>query len=180
MPDLLGSTLGQYRVEERLGSGGVGVVYRATQKPTDQQVALKVLDPGLTVRPGFMRRFGSQAATISKLGHPGIVPVYEIGTRSQLTYLSMRLVHGGTLKDLLGDGTEVKLRASYGETGNPPLFGQKFTTLSSTVINGAVGTVVTGVAGSPDIKPERVKEVEAGSDATLAMPWAGPHRASVM
>jgi PAS domain S-box-containing protein len=105
MPDLLGSTLGQYRVEERLGSGGVGVVYRATQKPTDQQVALKVLDPGLTARPGFMRRFVSQAATISKLGHPGIVPVYEIGTRSQLTYLSMRLVHGGTLKDLLVDGT---------------------------------------------------------------------------
>jgi PAS domain S-box-containing protein len=105
MPDLLGSTLGQYRVEERLGSGGVGVVYRATQKPTDQQVALKVLDPGLTARPGFMRRFVSQAATISKLGHPGIVPVYEIGTRSQLTYLSMRLVHGGTLKDLLVEGT---------------------------------------------------------------------------
>lgn len=105
MPDLLGSTLGQYRVEERLGSGGVGVVYRATQKPTEQQVALKVLDPGLTARPGFMRRFVSQAATISKLGHPGIVPVYEIGTRSQLTYLSMRLVHGGTLKDLLAEGT---------------------------------------------------------------------------
>jgi PAS domain S-box-containing protein len=105
MPDLLGSTLGQYRVEERLGSGGVGVVYRAVQKPTDQQVALKVLDPGLTARPGFMRRFVSQAATISKLGHPGIVPVYEIGTRAQLTYLSMRLVHGGTLKDLLVEGT---------------------------------------------------------------------------
>jgi PAS domain S-box-containing protein len=105
MPDLLGSTLGQYRVEERLGSGGVGVVYRATQKPTEQQVALKVLDPGLTARPGFMRRFVSQAATISKLGHPGIVPVYEIGTRAQLTYLSMRLVHGGTLRDLLVEGT---------------------------------------------------------------------------
>src|SRR4030081_1786180 len=100
LPDLLGATWVQYRVEERLGSGGVGVVYRATQKPTDQQVALKVLDPGLTARPGFMRRFVSQAATISKLGHPGIVPVYEIGTRSQLTYLSMRLVHGGALKYL--------------------------------------------------------------------------------
>src|SRR3982074_3910452 len=105
LPDLLGATLGQYRVEERLGSGGVGVVYRATQKPTEQQVALKVLDPGLTGRPGCVRRFVSQAATISKLGHPGIVPVYEIGTRAQLTYLSMRLVHGGTLRDPLGHGT---------------------------------------------------------------------------
>src|ERR1700730_17806749 len=105
LPDLLGATMGQYHVEERLGSGGVGVVYRATQKPTEQQVALKVLDPGLAARPGFMRRFVSQAATISKLGHPGIVPVYEIGTRSQLPDLSMRLVHGGTLKDLLLEGT---------------------------------------------------------------------------
>jgi PAS domain S-box-containing protein len=105
LPDLLGATLGQYRVEERLGSGGVGVVYRATQQPTEQQVALKVLDPGLTGRPGFMRRFVSQAATISKLGHPGIVPVYEIGTRAHLTYLSMRLVQGGTLKDQLVQGT---------------------------------------------------------------------------
>ncbi len=53
-----------------------------------------------------MRRFVSQTATISKLGHPGIVPVYEIGTRAQLTYLSMRLVSGGTtLKDLLAHGT---------------------------------------------------------------------------
>ena len=72
--------------------------------------------------------------------------------------------------NLLGDGTEVKLRGSYGETGNQPLFGQKFTTLSSTVINGAVGTVVTGVAGAPDIKPERVKEFEAGIDASA---WNG-------
>src|SRR5256885_10903130 len=104
LPDLLGSTLGQYRVEERLGSGGVGVVYRAIQKPTDQQVALKVLDPGLAARPGFMRRFVSQAATISKLGHPGIVPAYGIGPRSQLTYLSMRLVHGGDLKEPLVEG----------------------------------------------------------------------------
>jgi serine/threonine-protein kinase len=112
LPDLLGATLGQYRVEERLGTGGVGVVYRATQQPSDQQVALKVLDPGLTGRPGFMRRFVSQAATISKLGHPGIVPVYEIGTRAQLTYLSMRLVHGGTLKDTLVQGT-VDLGAAW-------------------------------------------------------------------
>src|SRR5438270_11022027 len=104
LPDLSGATLGRYHVEELLGEGEIGVVYRATQQPTEQPVALKVLDPGLTARPGFMRRFVSQAATISKLGHPGIVPVYEIGTRSQLTYLSMRLVHGGTLKDLLLEG----------------------------------------------------------------------------
>jgi PAS domain S-box-containing protein len=105
LPNLSGATLGRYHVEELLGEGEVGVVYRATQQPSDQQVALKVIDPGLASRPGFMRRFVSQTATISKLGHPGIVPVYEIGTRAHLTYLSMRLVQGGTLKDLLARGT---------------------------------------------------------------------------
>ena len=71
---------------------------------------------------------------------------------------------------LLGEGTEVKLRGAYGETGNQPLFGQKFTTLASAVIGGTVGTVIQGTAGAPDIKPERIKEFEAGVDAQL---WHG-------
>jgi TonB-linked SusC/RagA family outer membrane protein len=74
------------------------------------------------------------------------------------------------LPNLLGAGSELKLRGDYGETGNQPLFGQKFTTLSSTVIGGSVGTVVTGISGSSNITPERVKEFEGGLDASL---WNG-------
>jgi TonB-linked SusC/RagA family outer membrane protein len=70
--------------------------------------------------------------------------------------------------ELLGQGSDFKLRAAYGETGNQPLFGQKFTTLQGgQVIGGHVGTVVGNVAGAPDIRPERTREVEAGADATL-------------
>jgi TonB-linked SusC/RagA family outer membrane protein len=72
--------------------------------------------------------------------------------------------------DLLGTGSDFKVRAAYGETGNQPLFGQKFTTLSTTVIGGNVGTNVTGISGAPDIEPERVKEFEGGFDAA---PWNG-------
>ncbi|HKW10468.1 MAG TPA: hypothetical protein VJO33_08810, partial [Gemmatimonadaceae bacterium] len=72
--------------------------------------------------------------------------------------------------DLLGQGSDFKLRAAYGETGNQPLFGQKFTTLSTTVIGGNVGTNVTGISGAPDIEPERIKEFEGGFDAA---PWNG-------
>jgi hypothetical protein len=72
--------------------------------------------------------------------------------------------------NLLGEGSDFKLRAAYGETGNQPLFGQKFTTLSTSVIGGNVGTNVTGVAGAPNIEPERVKEVEGGFDAAG---WGG-------
>jgi TonB-linked SusC/RagA family outer membrane protein len=72
--------------------------------------------------------------------------------------------------DLLGAGSDFKVRAAYGETGNQPLFGQKFTTLSTTVIGGNVGTNVTGISGAPDVEPERVKEFEGGFDAA---PWNG-------
>jgi TonB-linked SusC/RagA family outer membrane protein len=68
----------------------------------------------------------------------------------------------------LGSGSDLKLRADYGETGNQPLFGQKFTTLQGgQVIGGHVGTGVGNVAGDPSIRPERTREVEAGADATL-------------
>ena len=70
--------------------------------------------------------------------------------------------------DLLGEGSDVKLRVAYGETGNQPLFGQKFTTLQGgQVIGGHVGTVVGNIAGAPDIRPERTREIEAGMDASL-------------
>jgi len=72
--------------------------------------------------------------------------------------------------NLFGEGSDFKLRAAYGETGNQPLFGQKFTTLSTTVIGGNVGTNVAGISGAPEIEPERVKELEGGFDVA---PWNG-------
>ncbi len=70
--------------------------------------------------------------------------------------------------DALGEGSDLKLRLAYGETGNQPLFGQKFTTLQGgQVIGGHVGTVVGAIAGAPDIRPERTREIEGGVDATL-------------
>src|SRR2546427_3451524 len=67
----------------------------------------------------------------------------------------------------LGEGSDLKLRVAYGETGNQPLFGQKFTTLQGgQVIGGHVGTVVGNVAGDLNIRPERTREIEAGKDAS--------------
>lgn len=71
---------------------------------------------------------------------------------------------------LFGQGSDFKLRGAYGETGNQPLFGQKFTTLGTSVIGGNVGTTVTGISGAPNIEPERVKEFEGGFDVA---PLAG-------
>jgi TonB-linked SusC/RagA family outer membrane protein len=72
---------------------------------------------------------------------------------------------------LVGEGSDVKLRLAFGETGNQPLFGQKFTTLQGgVVIGGNVGTGVGATAGDPTIRPELTKEIEGGVDAIL---WNG-------
>ena len=73
------------------------------------------------------------------------------------------------LPSLIGEGSEVKLRLAYGETGNQPVFGQKFTTLQGgVVIGGNVGTVAGATAGDAAIRPERTREFSGGVDASLA------------
>jgi len=69
--------------------------------------------------------------------------------------------------DLVGEGSEVKLRVAYGETGNQPLFGQKFTTLATPKLGGRRGLAVNTAAGFDEIEPERLKEVEVGIDGII-------------
>jgi TonB-linked SusC/RagA family outer membrane protein len=66
--------------------------------------------------------------------------------------------------DPMGTGIELKPRVAYGETGNQPIFGQKFTLLGTPLLGGQQGFTVAGAAGSPTVEPERVKEVEIGLD----------------
>ncbi len=71
--------------------------------------------------------------------------------------------------NLFGQGSDLKIRGAYGETGNQPLFGQKFTTLQGgNTIAGAIGTQVGQTAGNSTIQPERIKEFEGGFDASFA------------
>ena len=102
LPDLSGTTVGRYRVVRRIGAGAASAVYRAVDLADERQVALKFLDPELASRPGFLARCVEEIATVSRLEHPAIVPVHEVATRGPLTYVSMRLVRGGTLRDVLG------------------------------------------------------------------------------
>jgi TonB-dependent starch-binding outer membrane protein SusC len=69
------------------------------------------------------------------------------------------------LLDLLGDGSEVKLRAAYGETGNQPLFGQKFTNLGTPQLGGSAGHHGVHASGFADVEPERLKESRPASTA---------------
>ncbi|MCC6772575.1 MAG: SusC/RagA family TonB-linked outer membrane protein [Gemmatimonadaceae bacterium] len=67
-------------------------------------------------------------------------------------------------ENLFGQGSEMKLRAAYGETGNQPLFGQKFTNLLTPQLGGQQGVAVSTAAGFPGVEPERLKEIEAGAE----------------
>ena len=82
------------------------------------------------------------------------------------------------LLNLLGSGSEIKPRIAYGETGNLPIFGQKFTLLDTPQLGGITGFTVAGASGFAGVEPERVKELEVGMDGiAMAQPaHVGAHR----
>ena len=104
MKDLTGTRLGQYEVVERLGGGGMAVVYRAVQQPLGREVALKALSSELFQDDGFVKRFETEAKTLAKLDHPNILPIYDFELNEGVAYLTMPLIRGGTLRDILNRG----------------------------------------------------------------------------
>ena len=80
---MIGQTLGHYRIESKLGEGGMGVVYKARDLHLDRLVAVKVLLPEAVANPERRRRFVQEAKAASALNHPNIVHIYDIDRRHQ-------------------------------------------------------------------------------------------------
>ena len=99
-----GATIGPYRVLEQVGLGGMATVYKAYQPAMDRYVALKILPQHYAQDPQFVERFLREARTIANLEHRNILPVYDFGEDRGITYLAMRYLEGGTLKDILALG----------------------------------------------------------------------------
>ena len=97
----VGATFAGYRLEERLGRGGMGVVYLARDERLDRPVALKLIAPTLSVDPGFRERFLTESRLAASLDHSHVIPIYEAGEADGELYLAMRYVEGTTLRDLL-------------------------------------------------------------------------------
>jgi eukaryotic-like serine/threonine-protein kinase len=95
--DLIGRTLGAYRVLEALGSGGMGDVYLAEDVRLGRRVALKVLPPHLAAEADKLQRFEREARAIASLSHPGIVVLHSIEEADGLRFLTMEHVEGETL-----------------------------------------------------------------------------------
>jgi serine/threonine protein kinase len=90
--DLAGRTLAHYRLVERIGSGGMGVVYRAEDSHLDRIVAIKVLPADAVGDPDRRRRFVQEAKAASALNHPNIVHVYDIGSADGIDFIAMECV----------------------------------------------------------------------------------------
>jgi serine/threonine protein kinase len=90
-----------YRIDARLGRGGMGEVYRAVQLSLGRRVALKVLSPELADDDVFRRRFLRESRIAASIDHPSIIPIYETGEDGGLLYIAMRYVDGMDLSTLL-------------------------------------------------------------------------------
>jgi hypothetical protein len=93
---IIGTQIAGYRLEELIGRGGMGVVYRAHDLALERPVALKLLAPSLAEDPAFRERFLVESRLAASLDHPNVVPVYDAGEVEGQLYLAMRYVRAQT------------------------------------------------------------------------------------
>jgi serine/threonine protein kinase len=98
---MVGGTLDRYTIESTLGTGGMGVVYKARDPELGRAVAIKVLPPDKVADPVRRQRFVQEARAASALNHPGIVTVYDIGSDAGTDFIVMEYIAGRTLDQVV-------------------------------------------------------------------------------
>lgn len=132
---------GRYHIEGRIGSGGIGTVYRAIQSPLDRPVALKMLRPEFSANVELRRRFHREARAVAALSHPNIAVVHDFGTdEDDQLFMALELVEGESL-EALGEREGLSLGAIAA------IFGQVLTGLAHAHARGVIHR---------DIKPANV------------------------
>ncbi len=101
MSDRRGTTLGKYRLLERLGEGGMGTVYRARDEMLDRDVAIKLLRPDLVQQAALVDRFRTEAIALARLAHPRIATLYGLEKDREELYMVMEFLRGETLEALV-------------------------------------------------------------------------------
>jgi len=101
MRDLIGRTLGHYRIVEKVGEGGMGEVYRARDERLDRDVAIKVMPEEVASDAERLRRFEREAKAVAALSHSNILEIFDFGTEGDVTFSVTELLEGETLRERL-------------------------------------------------------------------------------
>src|ERR1700731_3376402 len=101
---MIGKTLGHYRILEKIGAGGMGVVYRALDERLDRDVALNVVPAGALADDAARHRFRKEALVLARLTHPNIAMIFDFDTQDGVDFLAMEYVAGQSLAQKLDAG----------------------------------------------------------------------------
>ena len=133
-----GTTISHYRITAKLGAGGMGQVFRASDSRLSRDVAIKILPP--TTDQNLHQRFTQEARAASALNHPNIVGVYDVGTHEETPYIVSELVEGEPLRDLINRG---------------PVPVRKLLDLATQIADGVAAAHAAGIVHR-DLKPENI------------------------
>ena len=94
---MIGKVIGNYKIVEKIGEGGMGAVYRGLDTMLEREVAIKMLKPELASQPEVLERFRSEAVTLARLNHPNIATLYSFMRDGEDYFMVMEFVRGETL-----------------------------------------------------------------------------------
>ena len=145
---MIGRILGNYRIVEKIGEGGMGAVYRAVDLMLEREVAIKAIRPELSREPQIVERFRAEARTLARVSHPAIANVYAFFYEEDELFLALEFVRGRTLSRVLQEGGAIPWQSAV--------------QLLASAMEGIEQAHRTGIVHR-DLKPDNLMLTEAGT-----------------